>query len=137
MDADMSGNTLIGRFGNGTQELINLLLTGRATGDVFDGNKPLGDSGLVVQGVSRRPTIGYLTHLEALQLCQVGSYYKKPLLPVWVVASQSHFTVLFSPSASINEESESERLQTKTQRAFKSVDPDECGFIPRTNSTRL
>ena len=130
MDADMSGNRLIGRFGNGTQELINLLLTGRATGDVFDGNKPLGDSGLVVQGVSRRPTIGYLTHLEALQLCQVGSYYKKPTLPVWVVASQSHFTVLFSPSASVNEESESERLQTKTQRAFKSVDPDECGFIP-------
>ena len=79
MDADMSGNTLIGRFGNGTQELINLLLlTGRATGDVFDGNKPLGDSGLVVKGVSRRPAIGYLTHLEALQLCQVGSYYKNP-----------------------------------------------------------
>lgn len=130
MDIAMSGNTLIGRFGNGTQELINLLLTGRATTDVFDGNKPIGDSGLVVKGVSQRPRIGYLTHLEALQLCQVGSFYKWPSLPVWVVASQSHFTVLFCPNPKINEESESERLQNKAQRAFKSMDPDECGFIP-------
>lgn len=27
---------------------------------------------------------------------QVGSYYKTPRLPVWVICSESHFSVLFS-----------------------------------------
>lgn len=29
--------------------------------------------------------------------CQVGSNLKNPELPIWVVCSESHFTVLFSP----------------------------------------
>jgi hypothetical protein len=28
--------------------------------------------------------------------CQVGSHYKEPVFPIWVVCSESHFTVLFS-----------------------------------------
>ena len=35
MDADMSGNTLIGRFGNGTQELINLFVNGEEPQGTF------------------------------------------------------------------------------------------------------
>jgi hypothetical protein len=108
---------------------VNLMLTGRATSNVMDGDIALGDSGLTIRGVKKRARIGYLTHLEALQLCQVGSFLKIPELPVWVVGSTSHFTVLFCTDRQINEESESDKLQTRVQRAFKSVDSAECGFI--------
>jgi len=46
-DMDMD-STLIGQFGHCNQELINLLLTGRATSNVMDGNIPLGDSGMLI-----------------------------------------------------------------------------------------
>jgi len=128
-DMDMDDTTLIGQFGHCTQELVNLLLTGRATGNVMDGDVPMGDSGLTVRGVKKQSHIGYLTHLEALSMCQVGSFYKIPEVPVWVVGSSSHFTVLFCTDKKVNEESDSEKLRTKVQRAFKSVDMDECGFI--------
>ena len=62
---------MIGQFGHCNQDLLNLLLTGRATSNVMDGEVPLGDSGLVVKGVSSQSRIGYLTHLEALRYCQV------------------------------------------------------------------
>ena len=52
--------------------------------------------GLKLRGVPARPPIGYLTHLEALRYVQVGTHYKTPLYPIWVVGSSSHFTVLFS-----------------------------------------
>ena len=129
-DMDQPDNTLVVQFGHCTQELVNLLLTGRATSNVMDGDVALGDSGLMVRGIKRRARIGYLTHLEALQLCQVGTYYKIPVLPVWVVGSSSHFTVLFARYRTVNEETQSEQLQTRVQRAFKSVDAAECGFIP-------
>lgn len=95
----------------------------------MDGDVALGDSGLTIKGVKKRAKIGYLTHLEALQLCQVGSFLKIPVVPVWVIGSTSHFTVLFCTDRQINEESESDKLQTRVQRAFKSVDSAECGFI--------
>lgn len=122
-------STLLSHFGHCTQDLVNLLLTGRATSNVMDGDIALGDSGLMIKGVKKRAKIGYLTHLEALQLCQVGSFLKIPEVPVWMVGSTSHFTVLFCTDRQINEESESEKLQTRVQRAFKSVDNAECGFI--------
>ncbi|KAM3573379.1 hypothetical protein VYU27_004620, partial [Nannochloropsis oceanica] len=93
---DPEQTTLTGRFGHCSQELLNLLLMGRATSNVFDGDKELGDSGLKLRGVSSRATIGYLTHLEALRYVQVGSHYKTPHVPIWVVGSSSHFTVLFA-----------------------------------------
>ena len=34
--------------------------------------------------------------IEALHYCTVGSFLKNPLLPIWVIGSESHFTVLFS-----------------------------------------
>ena len=64
---------VIGQFGHCNQDLINLLLTGRATSNVFDGEMSLGDGmgDLCVRGVDRTCDIGYLTHLEALRYCQV------------------------------------------------------------------
>ena len=128
-DMDDEFNSMIGQFGHSSQDLINLLLTGMATSNIFDGTMPMGDSGMMLKGILQRNDIGYLTQLEALRYCQVGSYYKIPERPIWVVGSSSHFTVLFSLSRCINEESEQEKLLSRVQRAFKAVDVDECGFI--------
>jgi hypothetical protein len=62
---------VIGNFGHCTQEMVNLLLTGRATSNVFDGSRELGDSGLMLRGVQRQSDAGYLSQLEALRYCQV------------------------------------------------------------------
>lgn len=133
-DADDSG-FLIGQFGHCTQELMNLLLVGKATSNVFDGDVPLTDgsasteNSIMLKGVPKKANIGYLSQLEALRYCQVGSYFKIPYYPIWVIGSSSHFSVLFSADGRINEESDDEALLTKVQRAFKSIDVDECGFI--------
>ncbi|OQS04587.1 hypothetical protein THRCLA_03196 [Thraustotheca clavata] len=126
---DNGGSLTMGEFGHGTQELLNLMLTGRATSNAFDGVVPMGDTGLVLRGVMDRPRIGYLTQLEALRYCAVGSYYKTPLAPVWVLGSSSHFTVLFSTDASLVQESTSDALLARVQRAFKHFDTMESGFI--------
>ena len=39
---------MIGQFGHCNQDLVNLLLTGRATSNVMDGEVPLGDSGNII-----------------------------------------------------------------------------------------
>ena len=126
-------NTLIQQFGHCSQDLINLLLTGRATSNVIDGDVSYGDSGLVIKGVAERSTVGYLTHLESLRLCTVGHNYKVPLSSVWVVGSSSHFSVLFCIDNNINILSESESLLIKIQKAFKTADKDDCGFITSTD----
>jgi hypothetical protein len=123
---------VIGQFGHCNQELINLLLTGQAVSNVFDGEMALGEDsgGMKVTGIKKRSAIGYLTHLEALRYCQVGNHYKTPKFPIWVIGSSSHFTVLFSLEKEVNEETNSEKLFAMLQRCFKSVDQDECGYIP-------
>jgi hypothetical protein len=43
---------------------------------------------------------GFLTLMEAFEYLQVGSHLKHPSRPVWVVCSESHYSVLFSADAS-------------------------------------
>ena len=81
---------VIGNFGHCNQELINLLLVGQATSNVFDGEVPIGDSttttggnsggssgnssggdSMMLKGTPHRSEIGYLSQLEALRYCQV------------------------------------------------------------------
>ena len=45
--------------------------------------------------------VGFLSLLEHYQYTVVGNNYKNPLYPVWVLCSESHFTVLFSRDASV------------------------------------
>jgi hypothetical protein len=125
---DPTGTRLTAQFGHCGQELLNLLLVGQAVSNVFDHNlKPSGD--LICRGISSRPVIGYLTQLESLRYCQVGSYYKSPRFPIWVVGSTSHFTVLFGPMAALRE-SRSDLVLEQCRRAFKAVEGgDENGFI--------
>jgi len=52
--------------GYATQELINLMVTGRASSNVIDGTNDLGD-GYIVKGLQERSEIGFLTLFEAYQ----------------------------------------------------------------------
>ncbi|XP_021564132.1 probable ubiquitin carboxyl-terminal hydrolase MINDY-4 [Carlito syrichta] len=98
-DFDVPTNFLIGRHGYCTQELVNLLLTGRAVSNVFNDVLEL-DSGngniTVLKGIFSRSDIGFLSLFEHYNVCQVGCFLKTPRFPIWVVCSESHFSVLFS-----------------------------------------
>lgn len=93
-DMDDPDAPLIGRFGHCSQEVLNLMMFGKATSNVFDGDQKL-DECLVLRGVPETPSIGLLSELEALRYVTVGSRLKNPLFPVWVLGSPSHYTVLF------------------------------------------
>ncbi|XP_068563480.1 probable ubiquitin carboxyl-terminal hydrolase MINDY-4 isoform X1 [Cebidichthys violaceus] len=97
-DMDVPTNTLIGAHGYCTQELVNLLLCGRAVSNVFDNDMEL-DSGngnmTLLKGVKGHCDIGLLSLFEHYNICKVGAYLKTPRYPIWVVCSESHFSVLF------------------------------------------
>lgn len=97
-EIDESNGKLIGNFNYCTQELVNLMLTGVACSNVFDGIQTLGDGkdSLTLRGVNARANIGFLSLFEHYQSCVVGTHLKTPKYPIWVVCSESHFTVLFS-----------------------------------------
>ena len=64
-DLEMS---LIGEHAYCSQELVNLLLTGKAVTNVFDGNKSFGDLDAsdcyLLKGIPRTSKLGLLTLLE-------------------------------------------------------------------------
>ncbi|CAG0924241.1 unnamed protein product [Notodromas monacha] len=108
-DMDSPTNTLIASHGYSTQELVNLVLVGQAVSNVFDNDITLGDdvgpkgsSVMKLRGVHTRSDIGFLSLFEHYKSCQVGSNYKSPKYPVWVVCSESHYSVLFSGSKELS-----------------------------------
>lgn len=129
-EMDEADKPMVARFGHCEQEVVSLMLTGAATTNAFDGVKPLfeGSEGtdLVVRGIQRTPPIGYLSQMETLRYTEVGSFFKNPEVPVWVVGSTSHFTVLFSASLSCNLPDPS----TAVRRLFDRHDVSNAGMIP-------
>ncbi|XP_032428728.1 probable ubiquitin carboxyl-terminal hydrolase MINDY-4 [Xiphophorus hellerii] len=97
-DMDLHTTPLIGAHGYCTQELVNLLLCGRAVSNVFDNDIEL-DSGndnmTLLKGIKDQCQIGLLSLFEHYNICKVGAYLKSPSYPIWVVCSESHFSVLF------------------------------------------
>jgi len=85
--------SLIGAHSYCSQDLVALCLTGKARSNVFDGDKDLG--GLLLRGIDRRASVGFLSLFEHYDNIAVGSFLKQPLYPIWVVCSESHYTVLF------------------------------------------
>ncbi|MES1920297.1 hypothetical protein MHBO_001981 [Bonamia ostreae] len=115
-----------------TQELVNLLISGRAASNVFDGEKRLGDNGndeYVLTGIPERTDIGFLTILEAQGYTKVGEYYKTPKYPIWVVGSNDHYTVLFSTEDKLVLLSKDEELELGIRRIFNSFDQFETGYL--------
>ncbi|KAM4547704.1 putative ubiquitin carboxyl-terminal hydrolase MINDY-4 isoform 1-T1 [Odontesthes bonariensis] len=97
-DMDVPTTTLIGAHGYCTQELVNLLLCGRAASNVFDNDMEL-DSGngnmTLLKGIKGHCDVGLLSLFEHYNICKVGAFLKTPSYPIWVVCSESHFSVLF------------------------------------------
>ncbi|XP_064880204.1 inactive ubiquitin carboxyl-terminal hydrolase MINDY-4B [Oncorhynchus nerka] len=91
------------------QALMNLLLTGRASPNVFNGTLQCGDDGSPLEkplhGVLARSAVGYLHWsrelLERTKLPMVGSMLKTPKLPIWVCSINGTYSVLFSPNRSL------------------------------------
>jgi len=81
--------------GHGEQALINLLLFGTATTNVFDGLRDLGD-GMMLNGITEKSKIGFLSMHEAFRYVEVGDNYKKPKYPIWIMSSESHYTVFWT-----------------------------------------
>eukprot|EP00960_Hanusia_phi_P076173 768524-Hanusia_phi.AAC.6 len=77
-----------------SQEMVNLLLVGKAVPNVFDGTKEL--DGLTLNGITCKTEIGFFSLFEHYRSIEVGSLLKNPKYPVWVVCSESHFSVFFS-----------------------------------------
>mmetsp|Transcript_36764 Transcript_36764/g.103727 ORF Transcript_36764/g.103727 Transcript_36764/m.103727 type:complete len:580 (-) Transcript_36764:236-1975(-) len=96
-DMDVAENSLMGAHGYCTQELVNLIICGRAVSNVFDGEKQL-DGETLLRGVTKRCQVGLLTLFEWYKYVEVGNLLKSPSYPVWVVCSESHFTCLFATS---------------------------------------
>ncbi|KAJ3132139.1 hypothetical protein HK101_004636 [Irineochytrium annulatum] len=114
-DFDEFGCSLIGRHSYCTQvrldvrshlkqELVNLLLLGQALSNTHDGdirlggepgNPPTTDFKLL-KGPKRQSQFGLLSLFEHYGSIRVGEYLKSPKQPIFVVCSESHFTVLFS-----------------------------------------
>jgi len=102
---DEKAAVMIGAHGYCTQELVNLMIFGRAYSNVFDGSKRIGsikDGFCVLQGAPRRASVGFLSLFEAYKCIEVGQRLKCPLSPVWIVCAESHYTVLFSADMSVD-----------------------------------
>ncbi|XP_047328359.1 ubiquitin carboxyl-terminal hydrolase MINDY-3-like [Impatiens glandulifera] len=108
-------------FGHASQEIVNLLLCGEAVAHVFDGQMDLG-GGMSLRGISKKVQVGFLTLMESLNFCKVGQFLKCPRWPIWVVGSESHYTVLFALDSSVQDENEFERRESQVRRAFDARD---------------
>ncbi|XP_060130462.1 inactive ubiquitin carboxyl-terminal hydrolase MINDY-4B isoform X5 [Zootoca vivipara] len=85
------------------QAILNIILTGRACPQVFNGFQKLDAEGNVqkqLHGVLSRSEVGYLhwskEELEHYRFPQVGSMLKTPKLPVWLCNISGTYSVLFS-----------------------------------------
>ncbi|CAN7139366.1 ubiquitin carboxyl-terminal hydrolase MINDY-3 [Brassica rapa] len=108
-------------FGHASQEIVNLLLCGEAVPNVFDGRMDFG-GGMFLKGISKNVEVGFLTLLESLNFCKVGQNLKSPKWPIWVVGSESHYTVLFALDPAVQEENELELRECQIRRAFDARD---------------
>ncbi|XP_029640899.1 probable ubiquitin carboxyl-terminal hydrolase MINDY-4 isoform X1 [Octopus sinensis] len=112
-EMDEPNSKLMGSYGYCSQEVVNLFVTGNAVSNVFDNKMEL-DSGTenvtVLRGIQHPSDIGFLSLFEHYNNTKVGSYYKNPKYPIWIVCSESHFTVLFSMSDSLVKDNKAEKF---------------------------
>jgi hypothetical protein len=109
-DMDVATNTMIAAHGYCSQEIVTLLLTGKAHSNVFNGTMSgmmTNDDGsdMPMKGILNRSDVGHLLLTEALNpgFIEVGSNYKQPRYPIYVICSESHYSVLFSLDAAVSD----------------------------------
>ena len=71
-DMDESSSCLIAGHGYCSQDLVNLLLTGRAATNCFDGSQDV--AGKLCRGVQQQSQLGLLSLFEWFGYIQVGRY---------------------------------------------------------------
>jgi hypothetical protein len=96
-DMDHPSNTLLGRHSYCTQELVNLILIGSAISNIHNHNINFGDT--ILKGATKQSSVGQLSLFEHYDNLTVGTFFKNPIYPVWVVCAESHYTVIFSKSS--------------------------------------
>lgn len=143
-DMDDMTTPFIGNFGHCSQELVNLMLIGEATSNVFDGSKWLGDdpsSGFLVKGVDGdrvgTPQIGYLSEMEPMRYLTVGTLYKHPENPIWVLGSPTHYTLFFSLRRSDARLSEEALVEQRAKQIFNDSALDEGSIAMSTNLSNM
>ena len=75
------------------------MLVGKGSTNVHDGDKDL--DGMILKGIQRQSDVGFLTLFEHYGNFLVGDFYKKPRLPIWIVCSESHYSVMFATEMSV------------------------------------
>lgn len=99
-DLDEGAYSLVGRDGYCSQEVVTLGLIGRARSNLFNGKKDFG--GQCLKGIDHRSEIGLLSRREHFNDLIVESNFKDPKYPIWVIASESHYSSIFSLSIPIS-----------------------------------
>jgi len=95
---DLEENCLINEYGYAGQELINIMLVGVAASNVHDGDRDMGDN-FILKGIPTKSEIGFLTYFEHFGHFKVGELLKIPPVPIWIICSESHYSVMFSTDA--------------------------------------
>lgn len=122
---DMDESLIDPVHGHGSQSLINLLITGHATQNVFDGVRDL--CGMDLTGIAQQNQVGFLSYLECLRYLEVGENLKSPKYPVWLLGSETHLTLLWSQDMRLVKPRSPRELAIM---AFNQIDKDGSGFIP-------
>jgi len=121
-DRDDSGQPLVtSPFGHASQEIVNLFLVGKAVSNVFDGNMEMGGD-IQLKGIPSKAQVGFLTLLESLNYMKVGRFLKEPEYPIWVMGSESHYTVLYCLDKTVQEESKRVRREKEVRQSFDAHD---------------
>ncbi|KAL0239181.1 hypothetical protein PCE1_004872 [Barthelona sp. PCE] len=84
---------LIAKWGQASQPLINLVLSGRAAVDVCNGDRNL--DGLTFSGITEYNDIGFFSDYDFFNHQRIGTYLKNPLNKIWIVLSEAHITVFY------------------------------------------
>ncbi|XP_035232593.1 probable ubiquitin carboxyl-terminal hydrolase MINDY-4 [Stegodyphus dumicola] len=131
-EMDYPESHLIGEDGYCSQEVVNLMLIGKAVPNLFDGNLELNSGGeekSIHRGIPGQSAIGLLSLYEYQNTCTVGNHYKNPVYPIWVLLSGSHFSVLFGTSTDILEKTSPDDSFRLLYYDGLSVQNEENSFI--------
>ena len=134
-EMDDPSTCLIERFGHCSQELLNLMLIGKAVSNVFDREKSMG---ILLRGIPDdvEVDVGLLSELEHLRYVTVGSKLKNPNLPFWVLGSSTHYTLLFSFDKAVAYVPAKERVRERIMSKFTLFQLDE-GLMDPENLNNL
>lgn len=65
----------------------------------------MGDN-FIIKGIHKQSDVGFLTLFEAYGYFQVGQYLKSPKLPIWIICSESHYSVIFATDMGVTRKKE-------------------------------